>query len=398
MKVYKRGETFCYEFELNGKQYKKGTRLRDRRRAEARAASEMAKLAKEVTLREFQAGFLEHLKARGYTATTLRSYQQSLAALLKYPRLADAPISDISEGTLAEFKHSTLARDQVSKATINRYLSVLRIVLNHAHKQRLITFVPHFDRFKRESREPYIFSDADYRKWLDCSREPLKSMSVLARGTGMRVGEMLALQKNSVHLLDDPDETGAFGHVEVGTGLKPVSYHRRIVPLSRELRDMLRALISRSEGPQVFTSPTNPAKPLAAGLLTRQVADARTKGGFAKGVCLHALRATFISKMLEVADPHIVARIVGYSIPTTIRFMNFHWDRHSTAKLLGCTDNRIAHSFVGEPKPASQFQQAIRKLWANLRLWVTQKFVPMKKKNETSRSTSLALEGAASKN
>jgi site-specific recombinase XerD len=385
MYIFKRGNKYHYQFQLNGKRYKKSTPFTNRRDAYEFAYREWDKIVRAKhdpaapTLKEFQAEFLEHVKSMGCTPATLRSYTHTFAVLLEYAPIANARISDISEVTLAAFKQSVLECSQVSKATINRHLSVLRSVLHYAHRQRLITFVPHFDQFKREHRQPYIFSDADYRKWLECSREPLKSMSVLAMGTGMRVGEMLALQKDSVHLLDESDEAGFFGDVEVRTGRKAIC-RRRTLRLSRELRDTLQTLVSGSECQHVFTSPKDPTKPLAASVLTRQIADARTKGGFAKEASLHALRATFIRKLVEITDLHTAARIAGHRyIGTTVRFISERLDQEVARKVLGCADIQPTRRFYVRSEAATKPQGTLGRLWSTVRDWATKHFVRLMK-------------------
>src|SRR5579862_1164859 len=151
-----------------------------------------------TTLKQFKMQFLEYARSRQCTVNTLRSYEHSIDKLLEYAPIANASLSDISPSVIAEFTRYALFQKQVSRATANRYLSILGIALRCAWKLGLVPFVPHVERLKYRSRERYVFSEADYRKWLDCSREPLKSMSALAMHTGMRPSEMLALRKDHV--------------------------------------------------------------------------------------------------------------------------------------------------------------------------------------------------------
>jgi site-specific recombinase XerD len=350
----------------------------------------------DITLRQFKMQFLEYVKSHGCTDATLQSYERNIARLLEYAPIADAKLSDISLPIIAAFTQYALVHKQVSRGTLNRYLSVLRIVLRYAHKLGFIATEPDIRTLKCQPRQPYFFTEEECRKWLDCCTEPLRSVSVLAIHTGMRGSEILALEKDSVSLFDQPDDTGAYGKIEVRAAARKARYCRRTLPVNRELRDTLRTLISDSQCQRVFTCLNDPSKPLPASSVSRQVAHTRSKGGFPKRAGLHTFRSTFTSKMLEVAPPHVVARIVGYSIPTTLRFMHVDWDRNSVAKVLGCTDIRTTHT-VREAKPATQFQQPIRKLWASVHAWITQKFAPLKKKREIPPA-SLAFEGEGSKN
>lgn len=352
----------------------------------------------DITLKQFKIQFLEYVKSRGCTDATLQSYERSIARLLEYAPIADAPLNDISPPTIAEFTQYALVHKQVSRGALNRYLSVLRIVLRYAHKLGLIATEPDIRTLKCQPRQPYFFTEEECRKWLDCCTEPLRSVSVLAIHTGMRVSEILALEKDSVSLFDQPDDKGAYGKIEVRAGTRKVRYCRRTLPVNRELRDTLRALISNSQCQRVFTSPNNPAKPLPSCSVSRQVAQARSKGGFAKGPSLHALRATFIRKMLEFSDPYTVARIIGQSpITTAMKFAPFDWHRDSVAKLLECTGTRPTNGFVRDARSASQLQQVIRKLRVTFRTWGAN-MRARAKKNAGSSQPPLALEGQGSKN
>jgi site-specific recombinase XerD len=352
----------------------------------------------DITLKQFKMQFLEYVKSHGCTDATLQSYERNIARLLEYAPIADATLSDISPPIIAAFTQYALVHKQVSRGTLNRYLSVLRIVLRYAHKLGLIATEPDIRTLKCQPRQPYFFTEEECRKWLDCCTEPLRSVSVLAIQTGMRVSEILALKKDSVSLFDQPDDTGAYGKIEVRAAARKARYCRRTLPANRELRDTLRTLISDSQCQHVFTSPNNPTKPLPSRSVSRQVADARSKGGFAKGASLHALRATFIRKMLEFSDPYTVARIIGHSpITTTMKFAPFHRHRGSVAKLLECTGTRSTNGFVRDARSASQLQQVIRKLWVTFRTWGANMRARAKKNVEYSQPP-LVLEGQESNN
>lgn len=352
----------------------------------------------DITLKQIKVQFLEYAKSHGCTDSTLQSYERSIARLLEYDPIADATLSGISPPIVAAFTQNAVVHKQVSRGTLNRYLSVLRMVLRYAHKSGLIAAEPDIRSLKCQQRQPYFFTEDECRKWLDCCTEPLRSVSMLAIQTGMRVSEILALEKDSVSLFDQPDDTGAYGKIEIRAAARKARYCRRTLPVNRELRDTLRTLISDSQCQHVFTSPNNPTKPLPSRSVSRQVAHARSKGGFAKGASLNALRATFIRKMLEFSDPCTVARIMGQSpITTTMKFGPFLRHRDSVAKLLGCTATRSTNGLVRQGRSASQLQKVIRKLWVTCRTWGAN-MRARAKRNVASSQPPLALEARGSKN
>ena len=131
-----------------------------------------------------------------------------------------------------------------------------------------------------EPRE-YVFSDSDYKHWLSRAPEPLSSASVLARRSGICRGEMIALQKDSVTLHEKADGDGFWGEIDVRRGLKQ-HCRRRILKVNKEMWDVLKELLSKSNCKHVFTSPDDATRPLTPHTLGSQARRMKAKGGFTK--------------------------------------------------------------------------------------------------------------------
>ncbi len=344
MALSKRGEIYYYEFELFGKRYKKSTRCKNKRDAEAIEAAARLKVINDragiqsprppaPTLREFRQTFFDWVTNNSKNDYSLRNFNK----LLLFEKLADAPLDRIDEPLLEELKMwalknvHTVTGKPVQKDTINRYLAALRKALRYAClKLKLIDKLPVFDMYEQPEPRDYIFSPEEYERWENSSPEPLKSASILARNCGICRGEMIALEKDSVLLLDSPDNDGCFGEVEIRRGLKR-KCRRRTLKINRQMRNVLQALIAKSKCAHVFTTPDHPGRPVLAGLLSDQAGRMKAKGGFHHDSGLHRLRHTFLTEMGKLTDPFTLQRIAGHNkIQTTLRYV------HPTKQAVEC--------------------------------------------------------------
>jgi hypothetical protein len=285
MALSKRGEIYYYEFELYGRRYKKSTRCKNKRDAEAIEAAARLKVINDragiqaprppaPTLREFRQTFFDWVTSNSKNDYSLRNFNK----LLLFEKLAEAPLDRIDEPLIEELKMwalknvHTVTGEPVQKDTINRYLAALRKALRYAClKLKLIDKLPVFDMYEQPEPNDYIFSPEEYEHWENSSPEPLKSASILARNCGICRGEMIAMEKDSVVLLDSPDNDGCFGEIEVRRGLKR-KCRRRTLKVNRQMRNVLQALIAKSKCAQVFTTPDHPERPVwRACCLTRLV-------------------------------------------------------------------------------------------------------------------------------
>jgi len=316
MALSKRGETYYYEFELFGQRYKKSTRCKNKRDAKAIEAAARLKVIKDragiqssrqpaPTLREFRPTFFDWVKSNSKSDYFLGTFNK----LLLFPKLAEAPLERIDEPLIEAFKtwalkgEETDNRKPFTKETINRSVAALRKALRYARfKLKFIDKLPLFDMYAGTAApREYVFSQEDYEHWLNSSPEPFKSASILARNSGICRGEMLALQRDCVALLEMPDKDRFFGEIEVRRGLKR-SGRRRTLKINRPMRDVLQALIAKSSCAHVFTTPDDAEQPLSKNTLAHQACRMKAKGGFHKEAGLHTLRHTFLTEMADLTD------------------------------------------------------------------------------------------------
>jgi len=117
----------------------------------------------------------------------------------------------------------------------------------------------------------------------------------MARNCGMSRTELIALQRDCVHLTDKPDDRGFFGVIEVRRGLKRDS-RRRKLPITSAMRDVLVGALAQSRCKHVLTSPETPAKATSPHTLEDQIRRTRAKLGLPRDAGLHTLRHTFLTR------------------------------------------------------------------------------------------------------
>lgn len=340
MRVFKRGKkNYSYEFELNGRRYKKSTKCTNATDARNIATAERMRIINEAagiettkqtvpTFREFRSTFLEWVNSELDNLGSRKFYRNCFDILLEYDKLADAHLNQIDERIVEGLKIWARRRvnrvgEPCSKARVNRLLQTLKKALRYARDMlKLIEKVPVIRKLAGEKNREYIFAEAEFKQWLDLSPEPLRSASVLARWSGVSRGEIVALQKDSVSILDAADADGFYGEITIRRGLKRDS-RRRILKVNLAMRDVLRTLINDSGCEHVFTVPQNPKEPLQASQLTKLVTQVKRQGKFHAHAGLHALRHTFLTEMGELTDPYTLQKIAGHSnITTTMRYVH----------------------------------------------------------------------------
>jgi len=113
-----------------------------------------------------------------------------------------------------------------------------------------------------------------------------------------------------------------FGQVEIKRGLKRLE-RERTLPVTRQMRDAILAMLSRSGCEYVFTSVENPKEPLSPFTLASQLRRTRTTLRLDPDAGLHALRHTFLTEMGRITDAFTLQKIAGHArITTTQRYVH----------------------------------------------------------------------------
>jgi integrase len=325
MAIYKRGRTFWFGFIFNGERVQRSTHQRSQRVAEQIEAAYKTALAKDEVglIPRKRAPILQHFAQRFIDAVQTRSsakpatvsfYAQKLARLLEYKPLAQARLNHIDEALIEAYVQHR--RQKVCPASVNRELATLRRLLRLAQEWKVIDRVPKIRLLPGERMREFILNAKQERDYLDSAPYPLSDVATLMLDTGLRVGEVLALPWDDVHL----KANGAkFGYLEIREGKSRNA--RRALPLTQRVATMVRR--QPKVNPWLFTNERMDG-PLSIHTLESQHRLTREALGLAADFVIHSLRHTFGTKLGEEGvDIFTLMRIMGHStVEMTKRYVH----------------------------------------------------------------------------
>src|SRR5262249_475663 len=151
MRLYKRGQTYWFELEFEGRRYRESTKVKNRAKAEGIAAKFRTALAErrvgiverkpapmfEKAMKAFLEWSKEEQKEQPNTA---KRYTTSSKPLLRFLRFKSKPVDQISEAAVEEYKSYRARQDSkrtkkpIAAATINRELACLKAMFFHVRK------------------------------------------------------------------------------------------------------------------------------------------------------------------------------------------------------------------------------------------------------------------------
>ena len=151
-------------------------------------------------------------------------------------------------------------------------------------------------------------------------------------GCGLRVSEGCRLAV--------PDIDGAMLRIHIRGGKGQVD---RSVPISSKLLEELRAYWKIDKPKHWFFTGRDKDAPLPNGSLQRAFRDALKESGIPKRACIHSLRHSFATHLLERGvDLRTIQTILGHSDPGTTAMYT-----HLTEKVLGSARQAMAKMVLG---------------------------------------------------
>ena len=268
-----------------------------------------------------------------YAKPNKRSWARDELSLTTLKRFFEGKaLAAIGPADIEAFKAKR--RSEVSDSTTNRELAFLKTLFNLAVAWGKLEQSPaaKVKKFREPASRERILTADETKRLLEAAGPELRPVLVVALGTGMRRGEILALKWTDVDLVR--------GLISVTTSK---SGKGRKVPMSGAVAAALGALPRRGE--HVFHNPETGThvKDVKTGFHAA-CARAKKNPGDKKdpgitGVRFHDLRHTFASRALELgADIMTVSRILGHSsIMMTAKYL------HPTGESM-----RLAVGKVGE--------------------------------------------------
>jgi len=314
------------------------------RYAEARAAHVVRESVapapvtrKEVpTVSGFRESFMTYSKTNNKPSTVYAKEWMLNAHLI--PFFGRMRLDEIGPAEIERYKAGKLESGLLRKS-INNHLTALRKLLNLAVEWNVLDRAPKVRGFR--GKHDYVAEDEyltfeETTRFLEVAAPEWRTFLVVALKTGLRLGELLALQWQDIDLVA--------GHLIVRRTLwrglegPPKGGRNRKVPLSDVAVVALKAH-RHLRGPYVFCD--EKGKHLTHSMLKDIVPSTCTRAKLAKRITTHGLRHTFASHLvMRGASLKAVQELLGHeSIEMTLRYSHLTPDvKREAVQLLDRTE------------------------------------------------------------
>ena len=335
MRIYKRNDSpnwWATWTGQNGKRYRRSSGTSNRKQAEALAS----KWVQESYLEQHfgtkpEVAFSEALLR--YANAQKRERPKHFMSVTRYILRRHSEYFgglNLSEVTAASLRgYIDLRMEQVSIGTVQRDISVVRAILNKAHREELIDKVPPFPQLRTPKARNVWLTERDVDRLVSHSAKHLKPIVLVAVDTGGRLSELLGLDWRQVNLAN-----GRVTFVETKNG------DDRTVPLCERALRVIASLGPQDSGP-VFTFRGKRMKTLGTSFPC-----AREAAGLPH-VHFHDLRHTYASRLVQGGvSLYDVMHLMGHkSLRMVQRYAHLAPDYQKGAlKVLNRPQNPIGHN------------------------------------------------------
>jgi integrase len=334
MAVYKRGNTYWFEFTFESRRVRESAKTGNKRIAEQIEAAKKTQLAKRevgldvekpiiLTLPEAVKQFFERSNTE-HTAKQSTSNRYAVASkpLLKF--FGNKAINDITSDDVDKYKawrsvqkkkapsrmlkknKNASSNKTLMPATVNKELATLKIILNHFIIVKVLQTNPVCKvKFLKEDNNNYVvLSPEEEKLYLMAASLPLQDFAVLMLECGCRPSELYNLQKKDIDL----DQS--FIMIQEGK----TKAARRRIPLTERAIRVVRKRIQDSSGDYLFSGGRGGnSKTHSIVKLNNAHYGARERSDVRK-FRIYDLRHTFASRMaMAGVDLVTLAALLGHS-------------------------------------------------------------------------------------
>jgi integrase len=316
--IYQRGDIWYVSFWADGRQIQKSSgsrkrqdavRLRDQLLGK-KVRGELGNTAAErVTCGELLNDLLEHAKSN-FKASTEKIWRLVIEANIR-PFFGDRKAANVTTAMLKEYRRRRLAEGR-SESTCNREISILRTAFNLGRKctPPKVTLLPYFPMVAETNARQGFLTDEQYEKVRDSLPDYLRPVFVTGYFTGVRLGELLAIEWNQI----DWEQ----GFITLNADETKSGYSRAVPILDGDMRTWLMWSQENANGStRVFHDDGEPLKDFRGAWTTAcERADV-------PDLKFHDLRRTAVRNMRRAGVPQVVRmRITGHRTDSMERRYN----------------------------------------------------------------------------
>ena len=256
--------------------------------------------------------FVQVLKLKAYSASTIRTYRNELMQLLVL--LKRKPVSELTTDDVKRYMVFTMVKQGISENTAHSRLNALKFYFEQVlGREKFFWEIP---RPKKPMKLPRLLNEDELSKLFNALRNKKhKAMLFTAYSAGLRVSEIVNLK------ISDIDSSRMQIFVSRAKGKKD-----RYVNLSPVLLDILRKyIINCKPRPVVYLFESGQSGQAYPTRTVQQIfSNAKHKAGILKEVGIHSLRHSFATHLLDKGtDIRYIKDILGhFDIRTTERYLH----------------------------------------------------------------------------
>jgi site-specific recombinase XerD len=252
----------------------------------------------------------KHLRLKGYSASTMKTYTNEVGAFLK--TIKNHPAATFDTKRLKDYLNYCAAELKMNEYTLHSRMNALKFYFEQVLKRE--KFFWNIPRPKKPLQLPKVLSREEIAALLKTiGNLKHKAMIMLGYGCGLRVSEITGLR------ITDIDEDRRLLIIRKGKGKKD-----RVISLSPALLVMLREYKINYK-PQGFLFEGQYAgTAYSIRSLESIIHAAKEKAGIKKAGSMHMLRHSFATHLLDKGtDVVFIQKLLGHNdIKTTLRYLH----------------------------------------------------------------------------
>src|SRR3990167_5334004 len=271
-------------------------------------------------LREAHKDFIEHLRSKKRTTSTVLAYGKDIEQLIEFlEELKKAHVHEVKAEDIRSFL-AKLQNKGYTPKSLSRKLNSTKTFFRFLKVQELITDDPAslVDHPKFETKPPRILSPIEYRALRDAARDDVRIAAIIEvlLQTGIRIGELASLRIDDVFYGEGAKEGNLFIRALEN---RP----ERTVPLNKSAESALKRYIQvrpKTTNKALFITKTG--KPLLVRNIRTAIDRYYRKAGIA-GAKVNDLRHTWVAHHLQSgASLVLISKIAGHKrLSTTERYL-----------------------------------------------------------------------------
>lgn len=324
MSIFKRGQTYWFNFVFEGQHIQQSTKQgnpRVARQVEAAYRTALAKHEVGITERKAAAPTLARFIEDRFTPWVRAQFEQAspkawknwyriqLKNILGYAPLASRKLDAITGEQAADYAAYLQARG-LKPASVNASLRALRRCLKIAAEWGIITAAPKVKLLRGEAHRERVVTPEEEQRYLAAATPLLADIATVLVDSGMRPEECFRLRWESV----------AWNHPQAPYGTLQVTHGktaaaRRMIPLSPRVRAILERHWQHGGHPMVgWVWPAATRSGHMEPSTVRKHHDEALEASGVTPFVLYTLRHTFLTRLGESGcDVWTLARIAGHS-------------------------------------------------------------------------------------